>query len=305
MAVATKKIKEKEAKIPNAKPEKLSFGFLSQQRIWSRFVVILGVITYIWYTAKDGKETPLAKQKDVVQRRGQVFECDSNYLTEVKQFANCEPKKCGRYISDKIVTTNEVEVLLKIAKRGFALGSSDRGVSILDLHSGALSFGEQLVNIHSFVESKNILNPADLAVYKIVKAKIQHAIAETFQIGINQLQIAHPTFFSRVTNLDPKTVHNEYWHVHVDEDVNKSFHYTSVLYLADYGREFAGGRLTFLDTQKTNVTLEPRKGRVVMFTSGRENTHHVERVASGTRYAMTVSFSCDVKKAIKDPVTPK
>lgn len=301
---ATKKRKEN-PKAPNPKPEKLSFQFLSQQRIWSRLVVIIGVIAYIWYTSKDGKETTLAKQKDVLQHRGQAFECNANYLNEIEQFPNCEPYKCGRYVSDKIVTTNEADVLLKIAKRGFALGGSDGGASILDLHSGALSSGERFINIHSLDESKSIFKPADLAVYKIVKAKIQHAISETFQVGTNKLYLTHPTFFSRLTNLDPKTVHDEYWHVHVDKDVYESFHYTSLLYLSDYGREFQGGRLIFLENPKNNVTLEPRHGRVAMFTSGSENTHYVERVTSGTRYAITVSFTCDINKSIRDHVIPK
>jgi len=38
-----------------------------------------------------------------------------------------------------------------------------------------------------------------------------------------------------------------------------------------------------------------------MFTSGSENFHFVERVTSGTRYALTVSFTCDQKYAIDDP----
>lgn len=50
--------------------------------------------------------------------------------------------------------------------------------------------------------------------------------------------------------------------------------------------------------------MEPRKGRVAMFTSGAENPHFVERVTKGTRYAITVSFTCDVAKSIKDPGFP-
>ena len=41
-----------------------------------------------------------------------------------------------------------------------------------------------------------------------------------------------------------------------------------------------------------------------MFTSGSENLHYVERVTSGTRYALTVSFTCDQKYAIDDPSLP-
>ncbi|KAF5272521.1 hypothetical protein FQR65_LT17363 [Abscondita terminalis] len=236
----------------------------SRHRIWSRFVVVAGVIIYIWYTAKDGKETSLGRQKEVLQQRGQAFECDPEYLEEINGFPACVPKKCGRYISDKIVTSNDIDVLLRIAKRGFALGGSDGGT--------------KFINVYSLEKAKEVFNAADLVAYKIVKAKIQHAIAETFQIDQDSLHLTHPTFFSRINNLEAKTVHDEYWHVHVDKDVYESFHYTSLLYLSNFGKDFQGGRLIFLESPKNNVTLEPRKGRVAMFSSGRENPHYVEKV---------------------------
>lgn len=43
------------------------------------------------------------------------------------------------------------------------------------------------------------------------------------------------------------------------------------------------------------------KGRVSMFTSGSENLHVVEKVQSGTRYALTISFTCDPNAAISNP----
>jgi len=42
-------------------------------------------------------------------------------------------------------------------------------------------------------------------------------------------------------------------------------------------------------------------GRVSIFTSGSENLHLVEKVKSGIRYALTVSFTCDQDAAISDP----
>ena len=45
-------------------------------------------------------------------------------------------------------------------------------------------------------------------------------------------------------------------------------------------------------------------GRVSFFTSGSENLHHVEKVYSGTRYAVTISFTCDPERAISDPELP-
>ncbi|MPC66587.1 2-oxoglutarate and iron-dependent oxygenase domain-containing protein 3 [Portunus trituberculatus] len=40
----------------------------------------------------------------------------------------------------------------------------------------------------------------------------------------------------------------------------ESFHYTSLLYLTDYGQEFDGGRFVFID-KDSNKTVEPRRGK--------------------------------------------
>lgn len=88
---------------------------------------------------------------------------------------------------------------------------------MLDLHSGALSYGEKFINIYSLDETKKVFNSADVAVYKIVKSKIQHAIAESFGLDANRLHLTDPTFFLRLTNVPAKTEHDEYWHVHVDK----------------------------------------------------------------------------------------
>ena len=42
-------------------------------------------------------------------------------------------------------------------------------------------------------------------------------------------------------------------------------------------------------------------GRVSFFTSGSENTHFVEKLKSGTRYAITIAFTCDPDKSTSDP----
>lgn len=88
------------------------------------------------------------------------------------------------------------------------------------------------------------------------------------------------------------------------QDTYKSFHYTTLLYLNDYSIDFEGGRFIFID-EKVNRTIEPKKARLSMFTSGKENFHYVEKVTSGVRYAMTISFTCDKQYAIEDPNTNK
>lgn len=187
------------------------------QRVWTRMVLILSVLAIIWYTAQDKKETALATRKEVLQHRGQTFECSESFQKEIENFPGCVPKKCGRYMSDKLVTNSEAEALLRLARNGIALGGSDGGASILDLHSGALSHGRNFINIYSLDNLNRIISAADMTVYKVVKTKIQHAIAHNFGLDVDSLYLTHPTFFSQLTNLEPKTIHDEYWHPHVDK----------------------------------------------------------------------------------------
>ncbi|KAH0945203.1 hypothetical protein HN011_010258 [Eciton burchellii] len=271
------------------------------QRIWSRCILILGILLIVWYNTKQGKEVSLAKQRDVLVSRMQNVDCSMDYKDELEKYPGCAPEMCGRVVTDKLVSTTEVDVLLKLAKNGLHLGGSDGSASILDLHSGALSKGQGFINVYKQPAAKKIFNNVDLAIYKVVKTKIKHAVAHNFGIDINKIYLTKPTFFSRMTNKLSKNIHDEYWHPHIDKETYESFHYTTLLYLNDYDKDFQGGRFIFIDKNNINTTVEPRKGRVSIFTSGSENLHLVEKVKSGIRYALTVSFTCDQGAAISDP----
>ncbi|XP_053974330.1 2-oxoglutarate and iron-dependent oxygenase domain-containing protein 3-like [Hylaeus anthracinus] len=271
------------------------------QRVWSRCALILAVLFIVWYNSKQGKEVHFAKQKEILLSRTQYVECSKDYKAETNEYPECMPEKCGRIVTDKLVSSTETDILLKVAMNGLNLGGSEGGASILDLHSGALSKGLGFIDIYTLPETTKIFNSADFAIYKVVKTKIQHAVAHNFGVPANKIFLTKPTFFSRMTNVSAKTIHDEYWHPHVDKETYKSFHYTSLLYLNDFGRDFEGGRFIFIDRDNVNTTVEPRKGRVSMFTSGSENLHAVEKVQSGIRYALTVSFTCDQNAAISDP----
>ena len=43
-------------------------------------------------------------------------------------------------------------------------------------------------------------------------------------------------------------------------------------------------------------TVEPKAGRVVIFSSGKENPHYVDRVTSGSRYVLAFWFTCDPER---------
>ena len=75
-------------------------------------------------------------------------------------------------------------------------------------------------------------------------------------------------------------------------------HFTTLLYLA---QPEDGGRLCFGD----GARLEPRPGRVLAFTAGRENTHWVEEVTRGSRVALSLFWTCDPDYRIQDLDTNK
>ena len=78
----------------------------------------------------------------------------------------------------------------------------------------------------------------------------------------------------------------------------KHYHYSGLLYMSDYQTDFTGGRLLFVNGDDMNIEqiVEPKKGRVVFFTSGPENTHVVERVTKGQRFVLAFWFTCDATR---------
>ncbi|CAH1958959.1 unnamed protein product [Acanthoscelides obtectus] len=271
------------------------------QHIWARGVFIVGALVYVWFNYNKPTETVMAKHKEIYDRKGYILECDDEYKKDVYQYPGCIPKFCGRFVSDKIVTAVESDALYNLAKKVMAMGGSAGGATVMDLNSGALSYNDKFIN--AYMSDEKFLSPSDKAIFKLVKSKIQNAIADSFQLDLRSIHITRPLFFSRLTAKDAKIPNDEYWHPHVDKDTYESFHYTSLIYLNDFGVDFNGGRFVFMDKiekSSKNITVEPRKGRVLIFTSGAENCHHVERVTNGERYAMTVPFTCDSSKAINN-----
>uniref|UniRef100_A0A182MU16 Fe2OG dioxygenase domain-containing protein n=1 Tax=Anopheles culicifacies TaxID=139723 RepID=A0A182MU16_9DIPT len=276
-----------------------------QHQMWARIVLMVGIAAIVYFTTFRTREKKFATQREVLELRTQPLDCSRPYLDEISKFAGCIPNQCGRFVSDKIVSPAEAGILLDLARAGFELGQSSGGASILDLHSGALSKGTQFVNVYRLPEAKKLFTNQHINVYRHVKAKIQQAVADQFRLSVDALHLTHPTFFSRLTNATAKTIHDEYWHEHVDKETYNSFHYTTLLYLTDYGKDFTGGRFVFIDNEgkhnRTHVYIEPKRARVSGFTSGAENMHHVEQVTGGVRYAITISFTCDREYAMADP----
>ncbi|KAF7204893.1 2-oxoglutarate and iron-dependent oxygenase domain-containing protein 3 isoform X1 [Nothobranchius furzeri] len=263
--------------------------------------------TWLYVTSLDSDITEsLARQREIISPEPRVYlvPCSEDY-DNYKRYPGCTPQKCGRAVTDSAVTREEAQVLRRLAERALALAGSEGGASILDLHSGALSMGKQFVNIYRYFgdQIRDVFTQEDFQLYRDVRGRIQAIVARTFDLDPTLLYLTKPTFFSRINSTAAKTQHDEYWHPHIDKVTYGSFDYTSLLYLSDYGSDFTGGRFVFMD-QNANRTVEPRAGRVSFFSSGSENLHRVEKVTWGTRYAITVSFTCDPAHAISDPTLP-
>jgi len=299
--LASKESDKQEDKNTNVELKYGPMPTFPNQRVFARGVMILATLAIVYFTSKSEKETFLARQKEQVQGRGQNVVCSADYTKELDAFPGCVPEKCGRFVSDRLVSDAEADQLLDIAKRGLALGKTDGAAAILDLHTGALSMGKHFVNVYSLNKTGQVFTLQEFAIYRVVRTKIQQAVAHHFHLAAEVLYLTHPTFFSQLTSKPAVTLHDEYWHPHVDKDTYVSFHYTSLLYLSNHGSDFEGGRFKFLESDNSTVVVEPRKGRVSMFTSGKENVHFIEPITSGVRYALTVSFTCDKKYAISDP----
>lgn len=278
------------------------------QRTWLRIVALgvsLALVTFLLWSSA-GIDDDVA---EVVAHRGEVLEgrfievpCSEDYDGH-RRFEGCTPRKCGRGVTDIVITREEAEQIRRIAEKGLSLGGSDGGASILDLHSGALSVGKHFVNLYRYFGDKiqTIFSEEDFQLYRDIRQKVQLTIAEAFGIRASLLYLTKPTFFSRINSTEAQTAHDEYWHAHVDKVTYGSFDYTSLLYLSDYLEDFGGGRFVFME-EGSNKTVEPRAGRVSFFTSGSENLHRVEKVLWGTRYAITIAFTCNPDHGIEDPV---
>nr|ACO15531.1 PKHD domain-containing transmembrane protein FLJ22222 homolog [Caligus clemensi] len=268
--------------------------------------MMASVLIVAYWTNVNTRVSIMAKRsEDLTAKRYQNILCPPSFKNEISSILNnpkCVPYKCGRAVMDNVVSSEIAYSLLQVAKKGFSLSESSGGASILDLHSGTISQGEHFVNLYA--KHPDVFTPQEYALYAKVKDAVKSEVAKHFQLDPESLYLSYPTLFSRITDKPAKTLHDEYWHSHIDKDTYPSFHYTSLMYLTDYQDDFQGGNFVFID-DKLNRTIEPKFGRVSMFTSGMENKHFVEPVTFGTRFALTMGFTCDISKAIADPGTRK
>jgi len=230
-------------------------------------------------------------------RRSFQVPCSDDYSSKWQE---CIPRRCGRVVMDDLFSSAEIDQLLSVAKQGFRLAGSDGGFSSFDLHTGVVTTGKTNVNIYKLPEAGKVFTKRDFGILGKLRTVIQLRITMEFGGVPERLFPTYPITISRMTSDAVQRIRDEYWRPRVDKEKHGAWHYTALIHLGTYGSDFEGGRFVLVDSN-TNRTVEPRKGRLTLFTSGSENLQYTERVKSGEYYLLTIAFTCDPGLARQDP----
>lgn len=234
-----------------------------------------------------------------------VTNCSRDYEGKLEGFHAYLPPSCGLYITDTFGAASEVNGLLRMVRAIFELGSTTmkEESSIFDFHTWTLSRGPKYVNIFQYLKKKKkpLLSSTDVNNYNTVIQGLLTRVSGEYQVPQQRFHLAQPTFFSKLSSLMP-SARSEYWHPYVGDAQSRGslVHYTAVLYLGTYGKDFSGGRVTVVDDNNRTHHIEPKLGRLIFYNCGSEVV--LQQVASGFRYALVASFTLDQSGAIGQPV---
>ena len=210
--------------------------------------------------------------------------------------SGCFPEHCSRVIKDGVFSHEEVSALKSIAMKGYNTRESFGGPTILDINTGYIRDSNGLENLFAREGEDAIFTDEDFSVYGTIIARLRQEVMDAF--SATELYFTAPTFITRLDgrkSWDPQEIHDEYWHPHVDRNNTAHYHYSGLLYLSDYQTDFKGGRIIFYNGNDNTIeqVVEPTPGRTIIFSSGHENPHKVERVTKGERLVLAFWFTCD------------
>lgn len=263
-----------------------------QLKLVACIIVIAAIITQVIY-----KNTNTYNHGILRSNQLHVINCstDSSASTPSNHM-------CGRLAIDDYIDIDASSSLKYIIDSALELsGGSGSCVSIYDIASGTVSMQHSFANIYKLAKynhTNKLFNQTHMDVYNHVVDRIVHTIYDEF--NVSKLYLTSPSFISRITSLPALSLNDEYWHTHIDTQQYKSFVYTALIYLNTHNHDYTGGEFIFESTSDNDVHLRvlPSTGKLLVFSSGAENPHHVNRVHDGVRYAMTIAFTNDPNKSI-------
>ena len=270
---------------------------MMQKRKLANFLLYLVAaflaVCYVGY----GKAVLIAADDDLSE---EIYEVEVPCKTNDPPENKCLPKRCKRTIKDDVFSEDDIQILRSIALKGYATrGDGEGGPTILDINTGYIRDSAGLDNLFTKSDSNTIFAPDDFGHYgKIIRKLRDEVLLAT---GAQDLYFTAPTFITRLdgrNGWEPRDFHDQYWHVHADRNNTLHYHYSGLLYLSMFKKDFTGGRVLFYDADSSRLeqVVEPRPGRMLIFSSGHENPHKVERVTSGQRLVLAFWFTCNPEK---------
>lgn len=131
-------------------------------------MIITSLLIVVYFTSGDDKTKTFAKQSELLVGKGQMLQCTVDYMNALVEHGRCFIKECKRYVSDKIITAEEADGLLKILQKALQEGESAGGASTLDLHSGHLSQGDHFINVYYKPDIKKLFTEEDFLLYAVI-----------------------------------------------------------------------------------------------------------------------------------------
>ena len=182
------------------------YGSVSHKSL-AKFVMLFGVVFFLLYSnyRKESVQC-IAKVSETLEKTRSVsMLCSPAYKAEIQALDPvCLPARCGRMISDDIVTEAEAHALLNLAKKGLAQGKGQKkdcvlfrrqsflaflkpgggagGASILDLHSGALSKEKLFINLYK--TNPGLFTERDFDLYRLF---VCLSLLSTFSLSPSKL----------------------------------------------------------------------------------------------------------------------
>lgn len=127
-------------------------------------------------------------------------------------------------------------------------------------------------------------------------------ISEKFNVHHDSIHLAYDhSFIARISNITTEFSERLH-HLHHDSEVHETVKFSSFIFLSTFKKEFTEGKLLFADMEKgkrKNNIVESKLGRMVGFSSGKENVHLLQKVNEGTLVFLKLLFvsnkeTCDV-----------
>eukprot|EP00501_MAST-03F_sp_TOSAG23-6_P002144 GSMAST32.ASY1.ANO1.2242.1 assembled CDS len=251
------------------------------------------------YTPKWSKGVPLIQKWPI--------ECSSQYDDAIKNSSGgfvdgCHPRdNCARVVVENFVTSDEQDGLLSIIQKGLQYAtprSHSGGPTIMDINTGFIrdSFGHSnMYKLNPTLDQHAQTQPAqfsttEYALYKNIIERIRRKIMEEF--NLSTLHFTAPTFVTRTvgnSTWSPRSIHDEYWHPHIDKNNTEFYDYSGLLYLSDQDFDFTGGHFAWLDgDHDISAMMKDGGGRLIIFSAGQENLHQVQKVIEGSRIVLSI-----------------